>query len=1004
MSDEIHTITCPACKAAFRRKSEREKKSPLIFCAYCGSRFHPQKSPIPSTPIQKLFSSISLESERPPLESSIITSIDHYQLLESIGKGGMGEVFLAYDTICGRKIALKRIRPDLLAHPQLQGRFLREARITSQLTHPTIIPIFSIHCGEKLVYYTMPYVEGKTLRQILKEAKEVEKKRDAASNPHSSIPSLIRIFLQVCQACAYAHAQGVLHRDLKPENFMIGKYGQVLILDWGLAKFADTPEESEEHEKELIPNLNRITKIGKVVGTINYMAPERAEGGPASRASDIYSLGVILYQILTLKLPFGRKNLKEFQKGWKDEVLVPPQLVAPYREVPEILSEVAKKCLAVDAKDRYQSVDELIQSLENYIEGRSEWFEVGTLEVGRKEDWQFQENILIAEHTAITRALDVSDWVSLMISKEAFPDNTRIEAEVKIGPRGHGIGLLFSHPEKIGPGRPTEGYCLWLASQKDPGKKTKLLRSGVPVLEAGEIVLENSTPYRVRIEKIDQHIYFYLNDILQFSYISHIPVVGTHVGILAKDGDFEIGTLSIFIGSQTVTIGCLAVPDAFLANTDYDRALAEYRRIGASFPGRAEGREALFRAGITLLEMGKTDGREEIFEEAHREFEKLRRTPGAPLEYLGKALIYQSQKEYDEEVKCYELALRRYRRHPLLSILEEQIAFRMQESARQVRTCAYQFIALALRFLPLLASSSTAKKLLHSLEMNWEEPPFLLHSKSEFSEELERQSLLLTLAFWLAKPYLLEEILEKLLESPKLPMPLIADTLFALIELGEERKAAAIMKKMRLLLSIGEQKRLLGCFEALEKAIMPPLPESLSWALEDPSREKDRTACHLVRKLIDAEKFDILLPYCDALWARKNPHLSALAIEIALRSQDKASLEKMEGHITPDMSSDESSPLFFVSNCALIYKTGSERANANFSRLLETPYPRSWLLAAHYLLGYISLEKGGWIDRSFVWERRILFENLSLYYRLTHDEEKENGFRMRARKTYMPEA
>jgi serine/threonine-protein kinase len=1003
MEEEKLTITCPTCKAIFRRRQERERKNPLLFCAYCGSRFHPEKSRIGSTPIQKLFASISLESEKPPPESKIITSIDHYQLLETIGKGGMGEVFLAYDTICGRKIALKRIRPDLLAHPQLHGRFLREARITSQLTHPTIIPIYSIHCQEKLVYYTMPFVEGKTLRHILKEAKEVEKKRDTASNPHSSIPSLIRIFLQVCQACAYAHAQGVLHRDLKPENFMIGKYGQVLILDWGLAKFADTPEETDE-TVDLPPTLNRITKIGKVVGTIAYMAPERALGTPATRQSDIYSLGVILYQILTLKLPFARKNLKEFQKSQKDEVLIPPELVAPYREVPEILSEVVKKCLAVDPQARYQSVDEVIQSIESYIEGRSEWFEVGTLDVKRRNDWQFQENILIAEHTAITRALDVSDWVSLMISKEAFPDNTRIEAEVTIGPRGHGIGLLFSHPESIGPGRPTEGYCLWLASAKDPGKKTKLLRSSVTVLETSEIILEQDVSYRVRIEKIDQHIYFYLNDLLQFSYISHIPVVGTHVGILAKDGDYDIRSLTISIGSQTVTIGCLAVPDAFLANNDYDRALAEYRRIGASFPGRAEGREALFRAGITLLEKAKAEENSAIFEEAHTEFEKLRRTPGAPLEYLGKALIYQSQKEYDDEVKCYELALRRYRRHPLLSILEEQIAFRMQESARQVRRVAYQFISLALRFLPNLVTSGSAKKLLHSLEKNWEEPWFLIHNKKKFDADQERESLLITLAFWLAKPHALEEILRELLERPRLPMPLIADTLFALIELGCRKRAAAIMKKIRQLLSPSEQKRLLGCFESLDRAIEPLNSEALLFALASPSPDRDRLTAYLIRQCIETEKFDLLVPHFDALCNRENPRIRALMIEVGIRSANRHLLEKMNSHITLEVLCDESSPLYFAANCLIISKEGPGKAMARFERLLETPYPRSWLLAPHYIVGNISLEKGGWIDRSFIWEKRCLFENLSLYYRLTHDEEKENGFRMLSREACAEEA
>jgi eukaryotic-like serine/threonine-protein kinase len=152
-----------------------------------------------------------------------------YQILRDIGKGGMGEVFLAYDTICGRKIALKRIRSDLANHTQIHRRFLKEAHITSQLTHPSIIPIYIIHGENQEVYYTMPYVEGETLKQILRETFQAEKHGEKSHSIGSSIPTLVRLFLNVCQAIAYAHSKNVLHRDLKPENIIVGKYGEVLI-------------------------------------------------------------------------------------------------------------------------------------------------------------------------------------------------------------------------------------------------------------------------------------------------------------------------------------------------------------------------------------------------------------------------------------------------------------------------------------------------------------------------------------------------------------------------------------------------------------------------------------------------------------------------------------------------------------------------------------------------------------------------------------------------------
>lgn len=1032
MNLEKLEITCPACSAIFKRSKSREKSHPLTYCAYCGCRLHPSVThEEKTTDFQQLFSTISLPTEKAPTSSEIQTTIGQYQILKSIGKGGMGEVFLAYDTVSGRKIALKRIRADLISHPQLQNRFLREARITSQLTHPTIIPIYSIHQEDKLVYYTMPFVEGDTLRQYIIRAKEVEKKRAAVKNTHTSIPSLIRIFLQVCQACAYAHSHGVLHRDLKPENFIVGKYGQVLILDWGLAKMIS---DNEEDIAEALPddvgskNLHRITKMGKIVGTIAFMAPERALGKQATIQTDIYSLGVILYQILTLAVPFHRKNIAHFKKNWKKEQFIAPELLAPYREVPQILSEVARKCLTVDPKNRYQSVDELIQSIESYIEGRSEWFPIRTLDVKNKNDWEFQEHILLTEHTAITRQTEASEWVNLMISKDSFPNNMKIEADVKILEGGHGIGILFSVPEAIDRRHVTEGYSLWLASSKQGGKKTKLFRSAVIVFEAPDITLTTDEWQSIKIEKIDEHIHFYLNNVLQFSYVSHIPIVGTHIGILTKDVDFEIRNLQVSIGSQNITVSCLAVPDAFLASKDYERALSEYRRIGSSFPGRQEGREALFRAGITLLEKVKITAHEDVkeaYDLAYTEFSKLRKTAGAPLEYLGKALIYETLEDNDEEVKCYELGLRRYKRHPLLLVLEEQIAFRMHESARQNRKAAYEFISLAIRFLPELSKVRATTKLLKSLEKNWEVPSFLLASHRQIKEmldsDLEKELFRINLAFWLAKPHLIKETIDELLNRPILPIPLICDALFLLIELGAQGGAKEAMNEIRALLSTAEQNRLLACFTSLDltlqiqntslEDILPLVKNEIAKAAKQKEIKTDeRLLFFLLKEQINRRTFDnSFLQQLDELRTthadqnKQQESFDAMLLVAHLFQNDLLSAEKIISKYSLAQLMDEASPLYFPYGCYLAAESGEKKALQHFSKLLETPYPRSHLLAAHFLTGNINLEKEGWLQRSFMWERRRLYEGLTLYYHVTKDSEKVNAFHSLAAKEYVHE-
>ncbi len=323
--DESKEIVCPSCDSHFFLSGA--KKAHPAFCTYCGHTLDQTKDQ------ETTLEEISFVQKHIPDEESVQFSIGSYQILKRIGKGGMGEVFLAYDTECGRRIALKRIRTDLKNRKQLLLRFLKEARITAQLTHPSIIPIYTIHEDGQNIYYTMPYVEGETLREIINKARKLDKKGEKSESVGTSIPSLARILVNVCQAISYAHSHGVLHRDIKGENIIVGKFGEVMILDWGLAKIIKSPPEEEIFEEEK-PTSPDITAFGKVVGTVSYMAPERASGNPATTLTDIYALGVLLYVILTLRHPFRRGNLEEFRNTMDKEVFKDPAEIAPYRDVP----------------------------------------------------------------------------------------------------------------------------------------------------------------------------------------------------------------------------------------------------------------------------------------------------------------------------------------------------------------------------------------------------------------------------------------------------------------------------------------------------------------------------------------------------------------------------------------------------------------------------------------------------------------------------------------------
>ncbi|MBS0647646.1 MAG: protein kinase [Verrucomicrobia bacterium] len=855
--------------------------------------------------------------------------LNNYKLIRSLGKGGMGEVFIAYDNICQRHVALKRIREDLKKFKSIQRRFLREAHIAAKLTHPSIIPIFSIS-EQSDVYYTMPYVEGETLKQILK-----------SSDP-APISSLMRIFLNICQAVAYCHSRRILHRDLKPENIIVGKFGEVLILDWGLAEYIDQPEKESENEE--IPSSPHLTRPGKVVGTLAYLAPERVQSEPASEQTDLYALGVILYQILTLKLPFKRIDLESFQKMWSYEELIDPIEAAPYRDIPHALNQIVKKCLQPMKELRYKHVSDMIADVESFMEGRPEWVPVQELKIERKEDWEFQENVLLAKHIAITRSTEVMEWVNLMISQASFSGNTKIEAFIRLGQNSSGIGFLLNVPEASERHDLMDGYCVWIGSQQDPG--CKLFRCNIEVMEASDVFLQPEIWHLIRIEKTDSHLHVFVDDVLRCHYISHTPLGGTHIGLLLRDADLELSHLKVFIGSQNVTVSCLAIPDAFLADKDYGKALSEYRRIAISFPGRTEGREALFRAGVTLLEAGlasiKPKGRAQLLSAALEEFGKLHTTAGAPLEYLGKSLVYKAMGEKEEEAKCLELAIRKYPQHPLFPRLVEHVIFRLHESSSHDRLSAYYFALLTLLHLPQIYAIPDHQKLINSMRDNWETLPFF-----------NPDALAVQLAFLLARPIPLLEMIEM--------GPDIEDAFYALLELGCYK---LVKENPRL----AEFPEIQTAASAQEKKVS--------------FKGSPRLLHYLFQNALDTGHARDILPYVQddvlRLWAL----LFTDGWEEAGKIFEKYTFEQL---------SSETSPLFPLYGCYLWATEGQDIAKAHFSAVLEMPYPRTSSLLGLFLARKIDLKKG-WIEHALLWEKMQLYRQLALFYHCAGKKKESDRF------------
>lgn len=804
-------------------------------------------------------------------------NFEKYEILRKVGQGGMGEVFLARDPSCGRDVALKKMLDKWADNETMNNRFLREARVAAQLAHPNIIPIYAIEKG----FYTMPYIQGETLKEIIKITQEQAQKGEPLHPIGHSIPALVRLFLNICGSIAYAHSRGVLHRDLKPDNVVVGKFGEVILLDWGLAQYLD---DREIPGLELFEEPSSLTQPGKIAGTLLYMSPERAFGKPSTIQADIYSLGVILYQILTLQLPFKRKSVKEFRKLYKHEVILPPEEVAPDREISPHLSSITMRCLAPDPKKRFQSVRDLIRETENYIEGVPEWQETYSLSIDQKEDWEFQENIPLSRHKALTRGIELMQWFNLMVSKGRFPGNIKIEFDLTFGQETKGVGILFCVPENELHRGLEESYCIWIHPTA-----VRLYRSNVEVFRFTEFTFEPNQRYQIRIALINGHVRFFINTIQKFGFTSHLPLPGTRIGVLRQDLDFSLTDLKVAVGSQNILVNCLAIPDAFLAKGQYEEALLEYRKISHSFPGRAEGRESTYRAGLTLLSKAKSQKkkgeREALYEEAFMEFEKLRKTPGAPLHYLGESFIYKELGEYEEEAKCIELALRKYPKHPLKPVLEEHLLSRLHEVSQLNRRLSLRF---ALILLLLLPHHEEAKIVSTLLEDSLEKLPFFLPSESGNSD------LIIQLAFWLNKPFVLYELLQKgLAEADR------HNAHIALMLLGSEELADK---------------------SELEKNPIAKFEYALKNKLELPNSP---------------------YPLWNALLARQWKQASQI-------------LETLPEKLLYD----ETDPHFFLYGCALAKTKGKTAATAHLTAITEKKFPPTTTLLSHFLMGRIDVQNG----------------------------------------------
>jgi serine/threonine protein kinase len=269
-------------------------------------------------------------SDREELEALGAATLGHYDVLGELGRGGMATVYLAHDIALDRKVAIKVMSPVLSLGDGVE-RFKREARTSASLSHPNIIPIYAVRHTERLLYFVMKYVEGRSLDSIIAELGQLP------------VPMVQAILGQAASAFGYAHRRGVVHRDIKPSNILIDEEGWAVITDFGIAKVAQAPQ---------------LTSTGLSVGTPTYMSPEQVEGKGVTGASDQYSLGVVAYELLTGRPPFigGGMMATMFAHVHQD----PDPLEQLRPDCPEGLRNAVMRMLAKDVGDRWPSVEDII--------------------------------------------------------------------------------------------------------------------------------------------------------------------------------------------------------------------------------------------------------------------------------------------------------------------------------------------------------------------------------------------------------------------------------------------------------------------------------------------------------------------------------------------------------------------------------------------------------------------------------------------------------------------
>jgi tetratricopeptide (TPR) repeat protein/predicted Ser/Thr protein kinase len=559
------------------------------------------------------------------------SSVSHYRVLQKLAAGGMGEVYLAEDVRLRRQVALKVLPEDLTADVERRWRFVQEARAAAAIDHPHIAAVYDIDEVEGRTIIAMEYVRGQSLR-------------DAIAVRRLDIRPALELAVQVAEALTKAHERGVVHRDLKPENIMVSEDGYAKIIDFGLAKLLEPVVATMAHsasaaspDEETDTRTDLRTETGRIMGTVAYMSPEQARGQPVDARSDIFSFGVVLYEMLSGHDPFKRPSSIETLSAILRDT--PPPLLLPAARTPPELQRILLKSLAKDPADRYQQMKDMAADLRALRERVSRGNYAGA--EGRLPAWARTWSPAAAALALVLLAVAAWWWLlrpprapvphePLSVLVADFENRTgdavfegALEQALSIGIEG--ASFITSYPRDA---------ALRVAGQIRPGSKLDeptarlvSVREGIKIILVGGIALNNGA-YAISVQAVDPAVGDVLNK-AQASAPSKAEVLPVMASLAARlrgtlgDTTPESARLA---AAETFTVASVEAARDFslaqqLASAGKDEeAIVHYKRALEQDPkfGRA------YAAwGVSASKLGRTDESAEAYKKAFQLMDRM---------------------------------------------------------------------------------------------------------------------------------------------------------------------------------------------------------------------------------------------------------------------------------------------------------------------------------------------------------------------------------------------